>query len=90
MPWLKGAHSGRDVLGSGQPKFIADSVVLTGAGSPDGTDYIDVGKVVLLAFPSRKSFSPNSSFLMGKVELWGGARQKIGLLQGYSYTCLVS
>lgn len=89
---LKGAHSERDVLGSGQPKLIADSGRFLQELAPqDGTDYMDVGKVAFICLPFQEELFSCPSFLWGKGWDYGeGEDRKIGLLQGYSYTCFVS
>ena len=90
--WLKGAHSGRDVPGSGQPKVTADSGRFFQELTPqDGTDYMDVGKVAFTCLPFQEELFSCPSFLWGKGwDYREGEDRKIGLLQGYSYTCLVS
>lgn len=65
--WLKGAHSGRDVPGSGQPKVTADSGWFFQELTPqDGTDYMDVGKVAFTCLPFQEELFSCPSFLWGK------------------------
>lgn len=79
-------------MGVGSPSsFYRLWVVLQELAPQDGTDYIDVGKVAFTCLPFQERLFSCPSFLRGKGWNYGeGQDRKIGLLQGYSYTCLVS